>query len=140
MAKKQRTNNKDIGRMLLLDSNPKRIDMLIKALTSGMPIIRACEYSGVNQATYFNYMNKAEEDMANGLTAKESPFIQFFDRVNSGRNELYQNMLQLIAAAAPYDWRAANALLDKLDPEIYGKKEVTNNTTQIVVSNDIPNE
>lgn len=53
---------------------------------------------------------------------------------------MYEAMLSLIAYAAPDDWRAANALLEKMNPEEFGKKEMTTNNTQIVVKNDIPNE
>lgn len=143
MAKKlnkRRTNNKEVGRMILIDSEPKKIELFLKFIASGMTITKSCEYAMFNQATYFKYMNDADLDREKGLTAKESPFIEFSEKVNYARGELMQSLLSTMKKAAPLDWRAANALLEKINPEEYGKKEITNYNNQIVVKNDIPNE
>lgn len=137
---KKRSNGKETGRRLALDSDPRKIDLFVRYIASGMPVVRACEYSQLGQSTYYNYMNLADEDEAKGLTEEESVFLAFRKRINDAQGELYEKLLKRMEHFSNIDWRAADALLNKIDPEHFGKKEINNNNMQIVVKNDIPNE
>lgn len=131
---------KPMGSPLLLDTAPERIDKLMTLLASGLPIYLACQYSGIAQSTYFNYMNRAEEDIAKGLTKDNSGYINFLERVNQAQGEIIQHCFDVMKAHTPQDWRAADALLARIRPDVFGKKEVvTNNFNEkVVIKSDIP--
>lgn len=81
---------------------PERVEMILEGIRSGLTQKDACLVAGIDHATLENW------------TAKYSDFSE---RLASAHAERARVWLDGIAAAAPKDWRAYEALLDRCAPE-----------------------
>ena len=78
-------------------------------LAKGSSIRSACLQTGVCEASYYNWQNRAK--------ANEQPFARFFFRVTRAREAHKARLIERVVAAAKLDWRAASWLLERQFPE-----------------------
>lgn len=74
----------------------------------------------IHRNTYLDWYNKGEDDFINGV---ESDFSEFFNNVNTSKQEYVTNLREHIEKAAPKDWKAASWLMERKDPDTYHLKQ-----------------
>lgn len=90
-------------------------DKLINLIKKGTPIIHACAAVGIDNKTYYNWLQK---------------FPKFRSRVRATESAIIQRNIDYIERAArgdedkPGDWRAAAWHLEKRFPKAYGSRAV----------------
>lgn len=82
----------------------------------------------IHRNTYLDWYGKGEEDFSNNI---ESPFSEFFNKVNTCKQEYITKLRENIEKAAPEDWRAASWLLERKEPDVYNLKQKVEATQKI---------
>jgi len=92
--------------------SPEVVKDITDALRLGAKIKDACKYAGVDEGTYFRWINEKEEFRELTQKALATATIRLVGRISK--------------AADDGDWRAALALLERRDPEGWGRRVVEN--------------
>ena len=116
-------------------------DLFLKAIKLGMSNIKACEYAGISEASLYNWMEKADRDVASGLTSKDSVYVEFLEKIKKARATCQANhLLTIQQASASGSWQASAWILERRFPSEFGANSNVNITNdKIVIVNDIPN-
>lgn len=85
----------------------------------------------MSKPTYLDYYHRGEEDVSNGI---DSDFSYFFNEINKANRKYRDSLRSMIKKAAPDDWRAANWLLERSDPDTYNLKQKVEATQTVEVS------
>ena len=120
---------------------PQQQSALMRCLKAGHYIQTACRLSGINTATYENWMaaGGAEEWSGHRLyvpRSDETPkwFADFVDQVHLARAMAEDKALKAWVKGFSHDWRAAAAFLGRSYPKRWGKQREM--TDLAVVSGD----
>lgn len=115
-------------------------DLFLKAIKLGMSNIKACEYAGICEATFYVWMEKAEKDVASGKTSKESKYVKLLEDIKKARATCQANhLLTIQQAATGGSWQASAWILERRFPNDFGNNSNVNITNdKIVVVNDMP--
>jgi hypothetical protein len=89
-------------------------DAIVKLVGSGAFVETACEEVGIHKATYYRWLELAEDP-----DETDSRYAAFYDAVTRARAEFENRTLDVIARARPADWKAAAWLLERLHPTRY---------------------
>jgi hypothetical protein len=81
---------------------PERVEMILEGIRSGLTQKDAATVAGINEDTLIIWRGK---------------YSDFADRLTQAYADRARGWLEGIAAAAPKDWRAYEALLDRCAPE-----------------------
>ena len=100
---------------------PKLNKMVIKrleeALLAGNYIETACDYAGINRATFYKWMAEAEKPGAKPLLRELS------DTVTSARAQAEMRNVLRIQKAADDSWQAAGWWLERSFPQRWGRHQ-----------------
>jgi transposase-like protein len=100
---------------------PKLNKMVIKrleeALLAGNYIETACDYAGINRATFYKWMAEAEKSGAKPL------FRELSDTVTSARAQAEMRNVLRIQKAADDSWQAAGWWLERSFPQRWGRHQ-----------------
>lgn len=81
--------------------------------------------------TYNEWYNAGEEDLNNGII---SQYSQFSLNVRNAEKDFRVGLINCIKAQAASDWKAANWLLERSDPDTYKLRDKMDVQQQIEVS------
>jgi hypothetical protein len=88
---------------------------LVYALSEGAAIAHACDYAGISERTYYDWMARGE--------AGEEAFAQFLQTITRARGRGVLRHLGTISRASEAgSWQAAGWLLQHRYPQEYGAK------------------
>ena len=103
------------------------IDEFCKALSLGLSVKAACDYVGISEPAYYSYVNKADEDIKNGV--KNSKYIKLMKRVKKAKSACKAyHMNKIREASENGNWQASAWTLERCFPDEFGKS----------IKNDIP--
>ena len=86
------------------------IEKAVKHVKSGNFAIVVCQYLGICKQSYYNYMNRAERDIAAG---RKTIFVDFLDSIKSAEAEAEMRNVTIIQKAAQETWQAAAWYLER---------------------------
>lgn len=126
-----------MGRTPIFADPEIRSDFL-KAIKLGLSIEKACEYAGVNELTFYNYQNKAEEDEKAGK--KDTVYIKFIKEFKKARSAcVIKHVLNISEASERGSWQASAWLLERrFSKDFAVKQEVNVDLQPIKIVNDVP--
>jgi hypothetical protein len=89
--------------------------LLVQALQAGASNADACDYAGIDEATFYRWLTRG--------AAGKSPYRELCEALTRARGQRVVHALAKISAAASDgDWRAAAWQLAVWRPDEYGKK------------------
>jgi hypothetical protein len=93
-----------------------RVQIILNAITSGMPADYAAVEAGIDEATFYDWMNRHPLFAALVFEAQAARFRHYMTH---------------IAKAAPNNPIAAAIVLERLDPKHFGRKDKVEHTMQV---------
>ena len=115
-------SKKKVGRPTKL--TPQLREEIVELLKSGNYIETVCGLVGINKTTFYLWINKAD------ASTRSTKYSKFRDDVYKAMAFSEARLVTLIAKSAEKDWRAAVWMLERRQPERWGKPEVKNETPQ----------
>ncbi len=94
---------------------PKAIARIAKVLALGGTINSACRAGGIDTASYYSWLRRGEEG--------EEPFVGFLHAVKESQAVAEHKALSVINEAMLDQWLAAGWLLERRDPDDYGRRQ-----------------
>lgn len=107
----------------------EKVEKILRMIAAGAPAKTACAACGVPNRTFTDWKAKGRKGL--------EPYATFLDRVEEAR-AIHLDIMSgaVYHAARAGDWKAAAWVLERRDPENYGKKEKVEHsgtTTQVQV-------
>lgn len=98
-------------------------------LRAGLSVSSACASGGIHQATYFEWLARAE--------AGERRFAEFADAVTQAKAAGARQLEGVVRKAAVDDWRAAAWMLERRLPDEWSKRTELTGTRGAPVAVDV---
>ena len=118
-----------MGRKTLLYSEAK--DRLLLAITKGLTILDACEYAGISEQTYYNWLNKDVKSIANEEDKKK--YLEFLESLKKAQSECQMYCLDFIMKDK--SWQSKAWVLERRFPDRWAKKDMIINENNEKVIN-----
>lgn len=107
-----------------------RRETICEALRKGVSIEGACDLAGLSHQSFYNWRERGQDELRrveNGhpncqVRQDEQPFVEFLEATTRAIAESEEQLVGNINDAAPEDWRAAIALLERRFPERWSKR------------------
>lgn len=96
----------------------EKIELICKAIKSGLTINNAARAAGVNPNTYYVWKKKGEAGI--------EPWASYWERVQLAIHQGEAVLANRIATASQDDWRAAAWMLERRHPENWSKQTEVN--------------
>lgn len=106
----------------------ERISVFLSSIASGKTEYYSANKAGWSESAYNKYKQRAVEEATAGETEESSAFVRLFTvSLAQAREEFVNQCLEEIKviAATDNDWRAWDKLLERAEPERFGRKQVT---------------
>ena len=98
-------------------------ERFLRAVEIGLPIIQCCASAGICEGAFYGYCRKAERDIADGLTIRQSAYIKFVQEVKEAKAKFAMKHLMNISNSADTGtWQASAWLLERRMPDDFGEK------------------
>jgi hypothetical protein len=104
---------------------------LISAIEKGLTIVDACEYAGISEKTYYNWLNKNTDEIKDEEERKK--FVQFLQDIKKAQSECQMYCLDFIMKDK--SWQSKAWLLERRFPDRWAKKDMTINENNEKVIN-----
>ena len=91
-------------------------------IRAGNYAVVVCQYLGINESTYYNWIKKAEEDMQLGT---DSIYTKFFESIKKAEAEAEIHNIRIIQTAADTTWQAAAWYLERKHKDRWSAKQIT---------------
>jgi transposase len=104
---------------------------LISAIEKGLTIVDACEYAGISEKTYYNWLNKNTDEIKDEEERKK--FVQFLQNIKKAQSECQMYCLDFIMKDK--SWQSKAWLLERRFPDRWAKKDMTINENNEKVIN-----
>jgi hypothetical protein len=104
---------------------------LLSAIEKGLSIIDSCEYAGISEKTYYNWLNKDIETIKDA--GEQKKFIQFLQNIKKAQSECQMYCLDFIMKDK--SWQSKAWLLERRFPDRWAKKDMTLNDNNEKVIN-----
>ena len=104
---------------------------LLSAIEKGLSIIDSCEYAGISEKTYYNWLNKDIETIKDA--AEQKKFIQFLQNIKKAQSECQMYCLDFIMKDK--SWQSKAWVLERRFPDRWAKKDMTLNENNEKVIN-----
>lgn len=108
---------------------PELTREICQVLRAGNYVKVACEYVGIDESTYYKWINRGREELerveADGRRSvrdSEQPFVKFFQSATRARASAEVESVARIRDAAKDDWRADAWFLEHSFPDRWGKR------------------
>lgn len=95
------------------DCTPENIAKVCAALRLGVSQECAATSAGLCDRTFYTWMEKGREGI--------EPYAQFLREVHAAENDAERELVELIKASAPDDWKAGAWLLERRHPRRWGR-------------------
>lgn len=102
-----------------LDERIHRI--LVTALASGCYRRQAAEHAGIHHSTFYAWLERGEADIEAG---EDTPHARLVEALTKAEADAELQALALIRRAAPTNWQAAAWLLERKNPQRWGRRVV----------------
>lgn len=114
-AAKKKADRKKTGRPSKISKEV--VDRICAFIEAGTYIETACVAAGIHRDTYYDWLKRA-------ATEKRGPFRDFLDRVEQSMAIADTKFAITITRAADQNWTAAAWMLERRNPEQYGRRFV----------------
>ncbi len=104
---------------------------LISAIEKGLTIVDACEYAGISEKTYYNWLNKNTDEIKDEEERKK--FVQFLQDIKKAQSECQMYCLDFIMKDK--SWQSKAWVLERRFPDRWAKKDMTINENNEKVIN-----
>lgn len=121
---------KKVGRPTLC--TPEVIEKLTFALTKGCPVEHACGYAEITEASYYEWLEKAE--------AGDTNYLEFAEAIKKCEPQFIMNQLQIIEKASQREWTAAAWLSERRSPSNFSKNQTRLKIKQAAQNMSIENK
>lgn len=98
--------------------NDELIEKITKAVAMGLTNNAVCDYVGINEATFYSYMNQGTEDCEKGKETQFSKFLKSYKRAKADFRIFH--MAKIRQAAETGSWQASAWCLERCCPDEYG--------------------
>ena len=137
---KKKTGRKPILRKLKRDGEwvwNTPISDFLKAVKLGMSNQKASEFAGFDDASLYDWLNRAESDLEKG---QDSIYVEFYDTYKKARAECQAFHLQnIVKASQNGNWQASAWMLERIFPSSFAQSKIDNvDDDKIEVVNDVP--
>lgn len=113
------------------------IDTVCNYIYQGNYIVTACNIAGITRTLYDQWIGKASQDMADGKTEMESPFIHFLVSVEKAYAFAEYRLLSRLQSSGAGTWQKFAWMLERTRPQTFGPRqqlEITQDVTLTSVS------
>lgn len=101
---------------------PETVEKLVLAIKLGAPYILACAYAGIDDATFYRWMNEKRE---------------FYDTIKGAEGAgVMQWLGKIEKAASDGNWQAAAWKLERRYPELFGRSVIDQRNINLSKLND----
>lgn len=98
---------------------PEMTKSFMEAVKLGLTNRAACDYAGISEAAFYNYLNWAERDIGLG---KQSPYVEFFEALKKAKAQFRAyHMNNIRKASEGGQWQASAWTLERCCPDEYGR-------------------
>tara|TARA_Y100000310_G_scaffold216327_1_gene217368 strand:+ start:261 stop:632 length:372 start_codon:yes stop_codon:yes gene_type:complete len=94
---------------------PEVQENIARAITAGNYQDVAAQYAGISPATFYLWMQKAEDG--------KHPFLEFSEAIKKAHADYEVRNVAIIGSAAQKTWQAAAWLLERRNPDRWANKE-----------------
>lgn len=94
---------------------PERQAKIVQAIRANNVVIKACQYADISEPTYYDWKKRGETG--------EEPFSEFLKAIKKAEAEAQVRTVAIISKASEQSWQAGAWLLERRDPDNWGKKE-----------------
>lgn len=117
-AKKTPSGTKPKGRPTRL--TPDVHAALVEALTTGCYRETAARAAGIGVSTLYRWLEQGEADIEHD---KATPHRELREALEKAEADAEQTALKIIRAAAPKNWQAAAWMLERKNPDRWGRRD-----------------
>jgi hypothetical protein len=104
-----------------LKLNKELIDKAHRLISEGHYAVVVCTYLGIDESTFYKWINKAKQDIE---ANKKSIYVEFFQSINEAEAKAEMRHLQNIAkAATDGTWQASAWLLERKHKNRWSQKQ-----------------
>jgi len=97
--------------------NNDLINEICKLIEAGNYARHAALSVGITEQTFYNWINRGER-------SKSGIYFEFFESIKKSRAKaIVRNVAIVNKAAQDGDWKAAMTWLERTEPDLYGRKE-----------------
>jgi hypothetical protein len=98
---------------------PQTVKLLISGVRTGLSYRVAAEAAGVSYDAFLDWRKGEFPE-----SADEALKVQFSEGITRARAQGIKTLHNRIVSASTKDWRAALALLERIDPDTYGRQRL----------------
>ena len=98
---------------------------IVSSIQVGVYAKTAAAAAGINETTYYEWLQRGREARENGRASKYRDFLEEIETADAQAEKQHFNMIVRQAAGSrtsPGDWKAAAWILERKYPEKYGRK------------------
>lgn len=100
------------------------IDDFAEALELGVPQETVIRRSGVPRSTFYDWLRRGRDELDAGVKQKDqSIYADLAVVINRAAATGITNLVKLVRDAAATDWKAAMTMLERIDPEHFGRRQ-----------------
>lgn len=99
---------------------PKTHTALVTALTSGCYRETAAKVAGIGVSTLYRWLEQGEADIEHNRT---TPYRELREAIEKAEADAEKKLLDTIQAAAPKNWQAAAWMLERKNPDRWGRRD-----------------
>lgn len=102
---------------------------LAKNIRTGIPYKYAASLSGISEASFYAYMAEADKidkelrKAGREATASESIYLELMEAIKKANADSIKKNLKTIQSHSEKEWQAAAWLLERRDPENFGRRD-----------------
>ena len=96
-------------------------ELVAKLVSAGLSIVVACQALGIKKHLWEDWNKLGKRDVAAGV---DSIFARWWDAMCEAKAASEANLVRMVQAGAPEDWKAAAWLLERRHAKRWGKREV----------------
>lgn len=134
------TKRKGRGRASLLESKPKAIEAVLNAISMGMTDSFACDYGGIAQSSFYEYLARAEQDFAE---SKTTIYTEFSEKVKKARADFQmKHLVNITKASEEGTWQSSAWLLERRFRKEFGNSAINVNvdSERVEIISDVPSD
>lgn len=124
-----------MGRKGIIEMDPEKVKVFLKAVEDGMSNKMACALSGINDSSLYNWLKMAEDG--------NEKYADFLDNYKNAKAKFVRKHVKNIEKASNNgSWQASAWMLERCCPEDYAAKSQidANVDDRIVIVNSVPKE
>lgn len=106
--------------MAKLRLDESKIKDATKYVEAGNYAVVVCQFLGISEVTWYNWINKGEKDFIDG---KDNIYVKFFKSIKKAESVAEMRNVTIIQSSARENWQAAAWYLERKYKERWGRMD-----------------